>query len=211
MVRRWALGVVTVWPLLFLPTAAIVGGADSPTWLKATTLATVVLSFGLVIAYGVHAYRNPAVSEDGKVLWIVVLAILSLAATPVYWWRYLRCGWAGGGWRVAGPRARTAPRSVATARRRSEHRPPRTAHPPYGSISTPGFRIPAGSTSRFAARSASANGSGRCRSYQGRWSRPDRVVVRDRAAARFYRLAGGRLDDVPLLDLGAAARRRQAR
>ena len=32
--------------------------------------------------------------------------------------------------------------------------------------------MPAGSTAVFAARSASANGSGRCRSYQGLWSRP---------------------------------------
>jgi hypothetical protein len=42
----------------------------------------------------------------------------------------------------------------------------------HGSISTPGLRIPVGSTAAFAARSASANASGRWRSYQGRWSRP---------------------------------------
>jgi len=41
-----------------------------------------------------------------------------------------------------------------------------------GSTRTPGFRMPAGSTAAFAARSASANGSGRWRSYHGRWSRP---------------------------------------
>lgn len=37
---------------------------------------------------------------------------------------------------------------------------------------TPGLRIPAGSSADFAARRAAANGSGRCRSYQARWSRP---------------------------------------
>src|SRR5688572_16946099 len=42
----------------------------------------------------------------------------------------------------------------------------------YGSIRTPGFRMAAGSTAAFAARRAAANGSGRWRSYQGRWSRP---------------------------------------
>ena len=41
-----------------------------------------------------------------------------------------------------------------------------------GPTRTPGFSTPAGSTARFAARRASANGSGRWRSYQGRWSRP---------------------------------------
>ena len=42
----------------------------------------------------------------------------------------------------------------------------------HGSTRTPGLRMPAGSTAAFAARSASANGAGRWRSYQGRWSRP---------------------------------------
>jgi len=39
-------------------------------------------------------------------------------------------------------------------------------------MSTPGLRMPSGSTAALAARSAAANGSGRCRSYQGLWSRP---------------------------------------
>ena len=42
----------------------------------------------------------------------------------------------------------------------------------HGSSSTPGLRMPAGSSADLAARKAAANGSGRCRSYQGRWSRP---------------------------------------
>src|SRR5262249_11570587 len=42
----------------------------------------------------------------------------------------------------------------------------------HGSISTPGLSRPVGSSASLAARSAAANGSGRCRSYQGRWSRP---------------------------------------
>src|SRR5439155_5238991 len=41
-----------------------------------------------------------------------------------------------------------------------------------GSISAPGFMMPAGSTAALAARSARAKGSGRWRSYHGRWSRP---------------------------------------
>src|SRR5215204_3438428 len=41
-----------------------------------------------------------------------------------------------------------------------------------GSISTPGLSTAVGSSSRFAAHRASAKRWGRCRSYQGRWSRP---------------------------------------
>jgi hypothetical protein len=92
VLRRWALGALTIWPLLFLPTVAIAGGSDPATWVKIVTLATVLLSMALVVSYAYHAYRNPAVSEDGKVFWIVVLAIGSLVVTPVYWWRHLRSG-----------------------------------------------------------------------------------------------------------------------
>src|SRR5690606_17279391 len=44
--------------------------------------------------------------------------------------------------------------------------------PRVGYTSTPGLRIPSGSRAALAARRARANGSGRCPSYQGRWSRP---------------------------------------
>src|SRR6185295_6664417 len=69
LMRRWALGALSVWPLLFLPVAAAVGGAGSPAWLKALTLATILLSMSLVVFFAHHAYRNPEVSEDGKVFW----------------------------------------------------------------------------------------------------------------------------------------------
>src|SRR3954453_13493746 len=42
----------------------------------------------------------------------------------------------------------------------------------YAVATTPGLRIPAGSTARFAAANALANGAGRCAAYQGWWSRP---------------------------------------
>ena len=41
-----------------------------------------------------------------------------------------------------------------------------------GSTTTPGLRMPAGSSVCLAAVNATANASGRCLSYQGRWSRP---------------------------------------
>src|SRR5438128_185084 len=42
----------------------------------------------------------------------------------------------------------------------------------HGSMSTPGFRMPRGSSAAFAAPRAAAKPAGRSRSYQGRWSRP---------------------------------------
>src|SRR5205823_9820261 len=66
---------------------------------------------------------------------------------------------------------------VPRARERAREQPayatrPEDRDPLHGSISTPGLSSPAGSTAALAARSASANGSGRWRSYHGRWSRP---------------------------------------
>ena len=81
----------------------------------------------------------------------------------------------------------------------------------HGSIRTPGFRMPAGSTADFAARSAAAKGSGRWRSYQGLWSRPTAwwcVIVPPAADDRLGRRL---LQLLPLLELlarGAPARAR---
>ena len=85
------------------------------------------------------------------------------------------------------------------------------AAPPHAfarEIRTPGLRMPAGSSAVFAAASAAANGSGRCRSYHGRWSRPTAwwwVIVPPLAMERVGRR---RLDLVPLLR--ARRRRRPA-
>jgi len=54
----------------------------------------------------------------------------------------------------------------------SKARPLRRSSGHSGSISTPGFRIPRGSSARLAAFKARAKPSGRWRSYHGRWSRP---------------------------------------
>ncbi len=124
--------------------------------------------------------------------------------------------------RPSWPRPHGPARRRGTRRRRRVRAPPRA---PYGaeptsgrplvtpstssgsnaSTSTPGLRIPAGSTAALAACSASANGSGRWRSYQGRWSRPTAwwwVIV---APCAHEHLRGGPLDRPPLRLLVAAA------
>ena len=116
--------------------------------------------------------------------------------------RRRRAACASSGWAIA---ARPLPRAA----RSSWPRPCSGAR--TGSTSTPGLRIPAGSSAALAARSASANGSGRWRSYQGRWSRPTAwwwVIVPPAADDRLGRRG---LDLRPLLELRAAARRGEHR
>ena len=116
----------------------------------------------------------------------------------------------------AGPRATAAAAVAATVRAAPGRRGPvrvavRTQGSSQGSIRTPGLRMPAGSTADFAARSAAANGSGRWRSYHGRWSRPTAwwwVIV---PPAGDDRLGGRQLHLVPLRELLAAASRREHR
>ena len=81
----------------------------------------------------------------------------------------------------------------------------------HGSISTPGLRMPLrvdGGLGRAQRRGE------RLRALAvvpGAVVAADRVVVGDRAAGRLDRLRGGRLDLVPLLELGAAPGRREHR
>src|SRR5262249_17163545 len=63
-----------------------------------------------------------------------------------------------------GHRARPQPAHAAGPEHTGAHR--------AGSISTPGFMMPSGSTAALAPRKAAANGAGRCCSYHLRCSRP---------------------------------------
>ena len=88
---------------------------------------------------------------------------------------------------------------------------PRPCSRGQGSIRTPGLRIPFGSSSALAARSAAANGCRALAVVPGAVIAADRVVVGDRAARFDHRLRGRGLDLVPLLDLAAAHRRGEHR
>ena len=79
-----------------------------------------------------------------------------------------------------------------------------------GSISTPGFMMPAGSTAALAPRSAAANGVGPLAVIPGPMVAPDGVVVGDGPALGEDRVGGGALDRRPLLDLLARAARARA-
>ncbi len=95
---------------------------------------------------------------------------------------------------------------------------PRIGHPRCGaavaglaSISTPGFMIACGSSAAFAPRERGGERLGALPVIPRPVVAPDRVVVGDRAAGGDQRVGDGALDVRPLLDLLAAARRRDRR
>lgn len=49
-----------------------------------------LLSFALTAVYVTHAVKNPRLSQEMRLVWIVILFFGNMFAFPVYWWLYLR-------------------------------------------------------------------------------------------------------------------------
>ncbi len=105
----------------------------------------------------------------------------------------------------AGPlkQSRDQPTHAAGAEHRDAH--------DNGSISTPGFIIPRGSTAAFAPRSACGEGLGALPVIPGPVIAPDSVMVSDRATLGDHYIGDGPLDLSPLLYLFPAPRGREHR
>ena len=103
--NRKVLGVVTLWPLIYLVfffvvvgVAAAQGGGDPDNAglfipfgvLAALHVATMLLIVGLLIVYIRDAYSNPQIEDDKRTFWAVVLFMGSMIAMPIYWWLYTR-------------------------------------------------------------------------------------------------------------------------
>lgn len=50
---------------------------------------TMLLSFGLMIYFIVHLFRNASIPPDKKPLWAIVLFMGGMAAMPIYWFLHL--------------------------------------------------------------------------------------------------------------------------
>ena len=100
---RWVVGALTVWlpiyMLAFLAFAifSVTRGGDEPPGggggfaaLFAVHVATMVISFVLLAIYAIDIFRNPAVREDRRVMWLVLVLFVGPGAMPVYWWHYMR-------------------------------------------------------------------------------------------------------------------------
>jgi hypothetical protein len=51
-------------------------------------LVLVVVLIAQMLFFAVHAWRNPKVGHNRRLLWVIAIALGSLVATPVYWWVY---------------------------------------------------------------------------------------------------------------------------
>ena len=95
---RWLVGVLTIWPVVYIALfiTVVVGKAFSGegegigVWLLVLHVATMLLMFGLLAVYAIDIFRNPAVREDRRVMWLVLVLFLNIGAMPVYWWHYMR-------------------------------------------------------------------------------------------------------------------------
>jgi len=52
-------------------------------------LGTMVLMFALMVVYIVHAFRTDRISDDRRVVWVIILFMGNMVAFPVYWYLYL--------------------------------------------------------------------------------------------------------------------------
>src|SRR5438876_1982940 len=50
---------------------------------------TMLLMFALAAFYIVHVFKNPALKDDRRVLWTVVLFMGLPISAPVYWWLFI--------------------------------------------------------------------------------------------------------------------------
>jgi intracellular septation protein A len=53
-------------------------------------LATMLIIMAAAVAYVVHAWRNPRIDKDQRLLWVLVLLLGAPIAMPIYWWLHVR-------------------------------------------------------------------------------------------------------------------------
>jgi ABC-type uncharacterized transport system permease subunit len=99
------LAVLTIWPIVYFAlfmsfivfSFASIGSsaAKNPTldlfkFVVPLHILTILLMFALTAVYVVHAFRNDELASDRRILWVIVLLLGGMIASPVYWWFYLR-------------------------------------------------------------------------------------------------------------------------
>ena len=100
------IGVLSVWPLLYLvfffiffatamfSVMSAPGAKELPLpsvfrFLFPLHMLTILLMFVLLAVYIVHAYRSDQISNDRRILWVIILLFGGMIAFPVYWYLYL--------------------------------------------------------------------------------------------------------------------------
>ena len=52
-------------------------------------VAVIILSLALTVFYVVHAMRNPSLTSEQRMLWVVILLIGSFLFAGIYWFQYV--------------------------------------------------------------------------------------------------------------------------
>jgi hypothetical protein len=97
-------GVLTIWPTVYVGlfmgfifwTIATQPSSDPEAAmpfeflvLLAGHAATMVITVGLLVFYIVHVFKNPALTDQRRTLWAVVLFMGSFMAMPIYWFLFV--------------------------------------------------------------------------------------------------------------------------
>ena len=92
--KKLLLGGLSLWPLvyIFIFVAYFLFNVSNPDHFNAVMpflfffhFLTILLIFGLMLFYVVHAVRNPRVSGNMKIVWVICLVQLNIMAVPIYW------------------------------------------------------------------------------------------------------------------------------
>jgi ABC-type uncharacterized transport system permease subunit len=101
----YVLAVLTIWPIVYFAlfmafiiyTFELMGRSpardltlDLFKVIVPLHILTIFLMFALTAVYVVHAFRNDELASDRRILWVIVLILGGMLASPVYWWYYLR-------------------------------------------------------------------------------------------------------------------------
>jgi hypothetical protein len=99
------IGLFTIWPLIYLGLFLVFfvvmaftmfhhapQHQSAPGFLPYIVIphvGTMLLMLGLMTFYIVHVFKNPALKDDRRVLWAVVLFMGGIVAAPIYWWLFI--------------------------------------------------------------------------------------------------------------------------
>jgi hypothetical protein len=53
---------------------------------------TMLVTFALMAVYIIHAVRNDRLTQEMRIVWLIILFMGNMFAFPVYWWFHLRPG-----------------------------------------------------------------------------------------------------------------------
>ena len=94
---KLALGVATIAPLLWMVAwfgYLIYGFVGDGPWkgfgaMFAGMAVVTLLAVALSVFYGLHAWRNPRLQGDERVIWTIFVVLLNAFAQPIYWYLHV--------------------------------------------------------------------------------------------------------------------------